>query len=119
MGVVGLRADGGNFVVLFTFLFRKERGFEGIPRSCYGQEFMQFSHGEGETLGLCDGAVHGGECLPFEVRLVGLVFHEEAVVDAVELGFKVCVAVVGGPEPLVVCRELRGSDQSYWRISLT
>ena len=59
---------------------------------------------------MCDGARSGGECLPFGVGLVGLVYHEEAVVDAVEVGFEVCGAVVGGPEPLVVCRELRESD---------
>ena len=47
VGVVGVRAGGGNFVVSFTFLFRGERGFEGSPRSCYGCEFMPFSHGEG------------------------------------------------------------------------
>ena len=73
MGVVGVCAGGGNSVVLFNFLFREERGFEGSPRSCYGREFMPFSHGEGETLGLCDGAGRGGECLPFGVRLIVLV----------------------------------------------
>ena len=63
---------------------------------------MPFSHGEGETLGLCDGPGRGGEGLPFGVELVGLVCHEEAVVDAVEVGFEVRVTVVGGPEPLAV-----------------
>ena len=72
---------------------------------------MPFYYGEGETLGLCDGAGRGGEGLPFRVGLVGLVCHEEAVLDSVEVGFEVCGAVVGGPEPLVVCPELRGSDQ--------
>ena len=95
MGVVGVRAGGGNSVVTFNFLFREEHGFEGSPRSCYGLEFMPFSHGEWETLGLCDGAGRGGECLPFGVWLVGLVCHEEAVVDSVEVGFKVCGSVVG------------------------
>ena len=59
-----------------------------------------------------------GEGLPFRVGLVVLVCHEEAVVDAVEVGFKVCGAVVGGPEPLVVCRELRGSDQSVGLVKV-
>ena len=58
---------------------------------------MPFSHGEGETLGLRDGAGRDGEGFPFGVGLVGLVCHEEAVVDAVEVGFEVCGAVVGGP----------------------
>ena len=71
---------------------------------------MPFSHGEWETLGLCDGAGRGGECLLFGVRFVGFVCHEEAVIDAAEVGFEVCGAVVGGPELLVVCREFRGSD---------
>ena len=65
---------------------------------------MPLSHVKGEMLGLCDGAEHGGECLSFRVGLVGLVYHEEAVIDAVEVGFEVCGAVVGGPEPLVVHR---------------
>ena len=73
MGVAGVRAGGGNPVVTFTILFCEERGFEGIPRSCYGREFMPFSHGEGETLGLSDGAGRGDEGLPFGVGLVGLV----------------------------------------------
>ena len=111
MGVVGVRAGRDNYVVTFTFLFREERGFEGSPCSCYGREFMPFSHGEGEALGLCGGAGRGVEGLPFGVRLVVLVCHEEAVLDAVEVGFKVCGAVLGGPEPLVIRRELRGSDR--------
>ena len=41
--------------------------------------------------------------------MAGLVCHEEAVLDAVEVGSKVCGAVVGGLEPLVVFRELHGS----------
>ena len=93
------------------FLFREERGFEGSPRSYYGREFMPFLHGEGETLGLCNGAGQDGEGLPLGVGLVGLVCHEEAVVDAIEVGFEVCGAVIGGPEPLVVCHELRGIDR--------
>ena len=43
--------------------------------------------------------------------MVGLVCHEEAVVDAVAVGFEVCGAAVGGPEPLVVRREFHGSDR--------
>ena len=66
---------------------------------------------EKEKMGLCDGAGRIGECLPFVVRLVGLVCHEEAVVDDVEIGLEVCGSVVWGPEPLVVCRELRGGDR--------
>ena len=73
VGVVGVRAGGGNSVVTFTLFFREERGFEGSPRSCYGRKFMPFSHGEGGTLGLCDGAGRGGEGLPFGVGLAGLV----------------------------------------------
>ena len=111
VGVVGVRAGRGNTVVTFTLLFYEEHGFEGSPRSCYGQEFMPFSHGEGGTLGFCDGAGRDGEGLPFGVGLAGLVCHEEAVLNAVEVGFEVCGAVVGGPEPLVVHRELRGSDR--------
>ena len=118
MVVVGVRAGGGNSVVSFTFLFRKERGFDGSPRSCYGWEFMPFSHGKGETLGLCDGPGRGGEGLPFGVELVGLVCHEEAVVDAIELDFEVCGAVLGGPEPLVVHRELRGSDRPVGAVKV-
>ena len=87
MGIVGVCAGGGNSVVSFTFLFREERGFEGSPRLCHGREFMPFSHGEGETLGLCDGTGRGGECFPFVVGLVGLVCHEEAVSNAIEVGF--------------------------------
>ena len=60
---------------------------------------------------MCDGAGHGGEGLPFGVGLAGLVCHEEAVLDAFEVGSEVCGAVVGGLEPLVVHRELRGSDR--------
>ena len=60
---------------------------------------------------MCDVTGRSGECLPFGVRLVGLVCHEEAVVDAVEVGFEVCGAVVGVPGPIVVLRELRGSDR--------
>ena len=72
---------------------------------------MTFSHGKGGALVLCDGDGHGSECFPFGVGLVGFVSHEEAVVDAIEIGFKFCGAVVGGSEPLVFRRELRGSDQ--------
>ena len=79
---------------------------------------MPLSHGEGETLGLCDGAGHCCECLPFGVWLVGLVCHEEAVVDAVEICFEVCGAFVGGPEPLVVCCELRGRDQTVGPVKV-
>ena len=60
---------------------------------------------------MCDGTGRGGECLPFRVGLVGFVRHEEVVVDAIEIGFEVCGAVVGGSEPLVFRRELRRSDQ--------
>ena len=80
MGVVGVRAGGGNSVVTFTFLFREERGFEGSPRSCYSREFMPFSNGKGGTLGLCGGSRCGSEGLPFAVGLFGLVYHEEVVV---------------------------------------
>ena len=55
VGVVSIRAGGGNSVITFTFLLREERGFEGIPCSCYSREFMPFLHSEGEPLGLCDG----------------------------------------------------------------
>ena len=54
-------------------------------------------HGEGETLGLCDGTGRGGEGFPFGVGLVGIVFHEEAVLDAVEVGLEVYGAVIWGP----------------------
>ena len=111
VGVVGVRTGGGNSVVTFDFLFREECGFECSPRSCYVREFMSFSHGEGETLVLCDGDGRGGKGFPFGVGLVGLVCHEEAVVDAVEVGFGVCGSIIGGPEPLVVHRELCGTDR--------
>ena len=110
MGFVCVRSGRGNSIVTFTFLFREERGFEGSPRSCYSREFMPLLHGKGETLVLCDGAGLGSEGLPFGVRLVGLVGYEEAVINAVEVGFEVCGAVVGGPEPLIIRRELRRSD---------
>ena len=47
VGVVSIRAGGGNSVITFTFLLRKERGFDGNPRSCYSREFMPLLHGEG------------------------------------------------------------------------
>ena len=72
---------------------------------------MPFLHGKGETLGLGDGAGSGSEGLTFGLGLVGLIYHEMAVLDSVEVGFEVCGAVVGGPEPLVVSRDLRGSDR--------
>ena len=103
---------------MFTFLFRKERGFEGSPHPCYGREFMPFSHGEGGMLGLWYGAGRSGEGLPFGVRLVGFVCHEEAVVDAVEVGFEVCGAVVGGTEPLIVRRDFRGSDRPVGQVKV-
>ena len=59
---------------------------------------------------LFDGAGRRYEGLPFGVGLVGLVYHGEAVLDAVEVGFEVCGAVVGAPEPLAVRRKLRRSD---------
>ena len=67
---------------------------------------------------MCDGAGHSGEVLPFKVGLVGLVCHVEAVVDAVEVGFEVCGAVIGGPGPLVVRREFRGSDRSVGLVKV-
>ena len=97
VGIVSVRAGGGNSVITFTFLLREERGFEGSPRSCYSWEFMPLLHGKGETLGLCDGTGRGGEGLPFGVGLVGTVFHEEAVLDAVEVGLEVYGAVIWGP----------------------
>ena len=45
VGVVCVRAGGGNSIVAFAFLFREERDFEGSPRSCYSREFMPFSNG--------------------------------------------------------------------------
>ena len=50
--------------------------------------------------------------------MVGFVCHEEAVVDVVEVGFEVCGAVVGGPEPIVVRRELRGSDRPIGMVKV-
>ena len=97
VGVVSVGAGVGNSVITFNFLLREERGFEGIPCSCYSREFMPFLHSEGEPLGLCDGTGRCGEGLPFGVGLVGLVFHEEAVLDAAEVGLEVYGAVIWGP----------------------
>ena len=97
VGVVSVRAGRGNSVITFTFLLREERGFEGRPRSCYSREFMPLLHGEGETLGLCDGTGQGGEGLPFVVGLVGIVFREETVLNAVEVGLEVYGVVIWGP----------------------
>ena len=97
MGVVSVRAGGGNSVITFTFLLRKERGFEGSPRSCYSREVMPLLHGERETLGLCDGTGRSGEGLPFGVGLVVIVFREETVLNAVEVGLEVYGAVIWGP----------------------
>ena len=89
VGVVSVRAGRGNSVITFTFLLREERGFEGSPRLCYSREFMPLLHGKGETMGLCEDTGCGGEGFPFGVGLVGPVFHEESVLDAVEVGLEV------------------------------
>ena len=42
--------------------------------------------------------------------MVGFICHKKAVVDAVEIGFQVGGAVVGGPASLIVCCQLCRRD---------
>ena len=50
--------------------------------------------------------------------MVGFICHKKAVVDAVEIGFQVGGAIVGGPESLIVRCQLCGHDGPVCLVKL-